>query len=245
MNTQTTTILQLEGVKRTYTKGEGEVHALAGVDLAIKKGEFLAVVGPSGSGKTTLLNIVGCLDSPTSGAVSYLGRPLAAMSENELSDYRKEHISFIFQSYNLIPVLTVRENVELPLVIEKKLDKQEIRQKAEAILAQVGLEGLGERYPRELSGGQEQRVAIARALIKDPVIILADEPTANLDSHTAKDIIDIMRRINHETEATFIFSTHDPMVKERADRVITIKDGAISSDEVKPSAGTGKAGGTT
>lgn len=245
MNTQTTTILQLEGVKRTYTKGEGEVHALAGVDLAINKGEFLAVVGPSGSGKTTLLNIVGCLDSPTSGAVRYLGRPLAAMSENELSDYRKEHISFIFQSYNLIPVLTVRENVELPLVIEKKLDKQEIRQKAEAILAQVGLEGLGERYPRELSGGQEQRVAIARALIKDPVIILADEPTANLDSHTAKDIIDIMRRINHETEATFIFSTHDPMVKERADRVITIKDGAISSDEVKPSAGTGKAGGTT
>ena len=245
MSTQTTTILQLEGVKRTYKKGEGEVHALAGVDLAINKGEFLAVVGPSGSGKTTLLNIVGCLDSPTDGAVRYLGRPLAAMSENELSDYRKEHISFIFQSYNLIPVLTVRENVELPLVIEKKRSKQEIRRKAEAILAQVGLEGLGERYPRELSGGQEQRVAIARALIKDPVIILADEPTANLDSHTAKDIIDIMRRINHESAATFIFSTHDPMVKERADRVITIKDGSIASDEVKAAGSSGKSGRTT
>lgn len=226
-------ILELRQVTKLYRKGENEVRALAGVDLSIERGEFTAIMGPSGSGKTTFLNIVGCLDSPSSGTVSYDGKSLGAMKEDELSEYRKRHISFIFQSYNLIPVLTVRENVELPLVIERRMGKDEIRARAEEVIAAVGLKGLGERYPRELSGGQEQRVAIARALVKDPYIVLADEPTANLDSHTAEEIVDIMREINRSKGATFIFSTHDPLVKTHARRVVTIRDGLVHADERK------------
>jgi putative ABC transport system ATP-binding protein len=226
-------ILELEGITKIYKKGESEVHALDGVSLSIEKGEFTAIVGPSGSGKTTLLNIIGCLDTPTAGVVRYNGSPLGAMSEDERSAYRKQHISFIFQSYNLIPVLTVRENVELPLVIERRLSKPEIRQKAEEVLAAVGLAGLGDRFPRELSGGQEQRVAIARALVKDPYIVLADEPTANLDSHMAEEIVELMRNINKTLKATFIFSTHDALVQRNARRVINIRDGIIHSDEKK------------
>lgn len=226
-------ILELKHVTKLYRKGENEVRALAGVDLSIERGEFTAIMGPSGSGKTTFLNIVGCLDSPSSGTVSYDGKSLGAMKEDELSEYRKRHISFIFQSYNLIPVLTVRENVELPLVIERRMGKDEIRARAEEVIAAVGLKGLGERYPRELSGGQEQRVAIARALVKDPYIVLADEPTANLDSHTAEEIVDIMREINRSKGATFIFSTHDPLVKTHARRVVTIRDGLVHADERK------------
>jgi len=226
-------ILQLEKVTKTYKKGDNEVHALGGVDLSIESGEFLAIVGPSGSGKTTLLNIVGCLDSPTSGRVLYDGKPLGGMKEDQLSAYRKKHISFIFQSYNLIPVLTVRENVELPLVIERKLSKAETRARADKVIAEVGLAGLEERYPRELSGGQEQRVAIARALVKDPYIVLADEPTANLDSVMAEEIVDIMRGINRTSNATFIFSTHDTLVQKHARRIVTIRDGIVHSDERK------------
>jgi putative ABC transport system ATP-binding protein len=226
-------ILELEGITKIYKKGDSEVHALDGVSLSIEKGEFTAIVGPSGSGKTTLLNIIGCLDTPTAGVVRYNGSPLGAMSEDERSAYRKQHISFIFQSYNLIPVLTVRENVELPLVIERRLTKPEIRQKAEEVLAAVGLAGLGNRFPRELSGGQEQRVAIARALVKDPYIVLADEPTANLDSHMAEEIVELMRNINKTLKATFIFSTHDALVQRNARRVINIRDGIIHSDEKK------------
>jgi putative ABC transport system ATP-binding protein len=226
-------ILRLDKIEKVYRKGSNEVHALGGVDLSIEKGEFLAVVGPSGSGKTTLLNIIGCLDSPSSGQVAYEGKILGGMSENELSEYRKHHISFIFQSYNLIPVLTVRENVELPLVIEREYSKAEIRERALRVLAAVGLEGKEDRYPRELSGGQEQRVAIARALVKDPYIVLADEPTANLDSHTAEEIVDIMKKINAERQATFIFSTHDALVERHARRVVTIRDGLVHSDERK------------
>ncbi|HPC72499.1 MAG TPA: ABC transporter ATP-binding protein [Treponema sp.] len=224
-------ILELEGITRIYKKGESEVHALDGVNLSIEKGEFTAIVGPSGSGKTTLLNIIGCLDTPTAGIVRYNGTPLGTMKEDERAAYRKKHISFIFQSYNLIPVLTVRENVELPLVIERRLSKAEIRKKAEEVLAAVGLKGLEDRFPRELSGGQEQRVAIARALVKDPYIVLADEPTANLDSHMAEEIVDLMRDINKKLNATFIFSTHDALVQHQARRVITIRDGAINLDE--------------
>ena len=226
-------ILQLEKVERIYRKGTSEVHALAGVDLSIEKGEFLAIVGPSGSGKTTLLNIIGCLDSPTSGIVKYGGKILASLSANELSDYRKDHISFIFQSYNLIPVLTVRENVELPLVIDRKLNKKEMKERSMAVLKSVGLEGKEDRLPSELSGGQEQRVAIARALVKDPFIVLADEPTANLDSTTAAEVIELMKKINEEHNATFIFSTHDPRMEKHARRVITIQDGLIHSDEMR------------
>ncbi len=224
-------ILHLEKIRKVYRKGENEVVALGAVDLDIEKGEYLAVVGPSGSGKTTLLNILGCLDVPTSGRVVYDGRELRALGEKELSEYRKLHVSFIFQSYNLIPVLTVAENVELPLVIERKRNGAQARAKALELLDAVGLSGMENRYPRELSGGQEQRVAIARALVKDPIVVLADEPTANLDSHTAEEIVELMKRINEERKTTFIFSTHDRLVMDHARRIVTLRDGAVTGDE--------------
>ncbi len=224
-------ILTLEKVRKVYDRGATPVTALAGVDLSIERGEYLAIVGPSGSGKTTLLNIIGCLDSPTEGRVVYAGRELRGLGEKELSEYRKEHVSFVFQSYNLIPVLTVLENVELPLVIERKKRPSEIRALAREAVAAVGLSDKESRYPRELSGGQEQRVAIARALVKKPIVVLADEPTANLDSHTAEEIVELMRRVNTEQGTTFIFSTHDRLVMEHARRIVTLRDGSILSDE--------------
>lgn len=224
-------ILSLQKIRKVYDKGGSPVVALGGVDLEIEKGEYLAVVGPSGSGKTTLLNILGCLDAPTEGRIVYAGRELRGLGERDLSEYRKEHVSFIFQSYNLIPVLTVLENVELPLVIERRLRPAEIRAKARELIAAVGLSDKEGRFPRELSGGQEQRVAIARALVKDPIVVLADEPTANLDSHTAEEIVELMRRINAERSTTFIFSTHDRLVMEHARRIVTLRDGAVTGDE--------------
>jgi putative ABC transport system ATP-binding protein len=224
-------ILEMKQIKKVYKKGEQEVHALRGVDLSIEKGEFLSIVGPSGSGKTTLLNIVGCLDTPTTGSVLYNGQELGRMKEKELSEYRKGNIAFIFQSYNLIPVLTVQENVELPLVIEKKHGKEELAKRALDVIEAVGLSSMAHRRPAELSGGQEQRVAIARALVKNPLVVLADEPTANLDSSTAGDIVSIMEKMNRERQTTFIFSTHDKMVEEHAKRVIVLKDGLVSSDQ--------------
>jgi putative ABC transport system ATP-binding protein len=227
------TALHLEKVTRIYRKGEDEVRALGGIDLDIDAGEYLAIVGPSGSGKTTLLNILGCLDSPTAGRMVYDGTELRSLGENALSEYRRDRISFVFQSYNLIPVLTVRENVELPLEIGKKLGKAEARGRAEEMIAAVGLSGKEGRYPRELSGGQEQRVAIARALVKRPLVVLADEPTANLDSHTAEEIVELMKAINAERGTTFVFSTHDRLVMEHARRIVTIRDGLITADERK------------
>lgn len=224
-------ILELEGIRKVYDKGGNPVVALGGIDLSVERGEYLAVVGPSGSGKTTLLNIIGCLDAPTAGRIVYAGKELRGLSERELSEYRKKHVSFIFQSFNLIPVLTVLENVELPLVIERKLKAPEIRSRARATLAAVGLSDKENRFPRELSGGQEQRVAIARALVKEPIVVLADEPTANLDSHTAEEIVELMRRINAERNTTFVFSTHDRLVMEHARRVVTLHDGAVAGDE--------------
>jgi putative ABC transport system ATP-binding protein len=224
-------ILDLQGLRKEYSKGEKKVEALRGVDLSIEKGEFLSVVGPSGSGKTTLLNIIGCLDTPTAGSVVYNGRELGGMTEKELSDYRKDNIAFIFQSYNLIPVLTVQENIELPLVIERKLSRAEIAAKAIDVIAAVGLSGMADRLPKELSGGQEQRVAIARALVKNPIVVLADEPTANLDSHTAEEIIALMETMNRDRHTTFIFSTHDKRMEDHARRVIVLMDGAIASDK--------------
>jgi putative ABC transport system ATP-binding protein len=235
-----TAALHLEHVTKVYHKGEGEVRALDGVDLDIEAGEFLTLVGPSGSGKTTFLNILGCLDSPTDGRIVYDGAELRGMGEKERSAYRRDRISFVFQSYNLIPVLTVRENVELPLLIERKLDSREIRRRAAEMIAAVGLQGKENRYPRELSGGQEQRVAIARALVKNPLVVLADEPTANLDSHTAEEIVDLMRRINVERGTTFIFSTHDRLVMEHARRIVTIRDGKVTSDERRDPPPAGK-----
>ncbi len=224
-------LLQLTQVIKKYTKGNIEVTALRGVDLTIEKGEFLAIVGPSGSGKTTLLNIVGCLDTATSGSIRYNGTELGKMDEKALSVYRKENIGFIFQAYNLIPVLTVRENVELPLVIEKKVSPREIRSRVEKIVTKVGLGDKLDRLPAELSGGQEQRVSIARALVKEPLLVLADEPTANLDSKTAEEIIELMKRINQEKKTTFVFSTHDALVQRYAARIVTLKDGNIATDE--------------
>ena len=224
-------LLDIIKIGKEYRKGDKSVVALRNVDLAIEKGEFLAIVGPSGSGKSTLLNIVGCLDTPTGGSVLYNGRELGGLTERQLSDYRRDNIAFIFQSYNLIPVLTVRENVELPLVIEKKYSKKQMAGKALAMLSAVGLGDMAGRFPRELSGGQEQRVAIARALVKDPLVVLADEPTANLDSKTAEDIISIMQRMNGERLTTFVFSTHDKRMEQHAKRIITLKDGTIEKDE--------------
>jgi putative ABC transport system ATP-binding protein len=230
-------VLQLTKVSRVYRKGENEVRALDGIDLSIEAGEFLAIVGPSGSGKTTMLNILGCLDSPSEGTIVYDGTDLHRLDEAGLSAYRRDRISFVFQSYNLIPVLTVRENVELPLVIEARARRgkgaksdSEIKALALGMIEAVGLGGNADRFPRELSGGQEQRVAIARALVKKPLVVLADEPTANLDSRTAGEILDLMRDINERMGATFIFSTHDRLVMERARRTVALHDGRIASD---------------
>ncbi len=226
-------LLELENIEKSYRKDALEVKALRGITLSIEKGEFLSIVGPSGSGKTTLLNIVGGLDQATSGSVRYDGQELAGMDEKALSRYRKRNIGFIFQSYNLIPVLTVRENVELPLVIERTFSPKEIREKAMEILRLVGIDSMADRLPREISGGQEQRVAIARALVKEPLLVLADEPTANLDSEMASEIVTLMEKINGERQATFVFSTHDPLVMERARRVVRLHDGAVQKDERK------------
>lgn len=227
------TALHLEKVTKIYRKGDNEVRALDGVDLDVEAGEFLTVVGPSGSGKTTLLNILGCLDSPTEGRMIYDGQELRSLGEKSLSAYRRDRISFVFQSYNLIPVLTVRENVELPLLIERKLANGEVRSRSDEMIAAVGLAGKENRFPRELSGGQEQRVAIARALVKRPLVVLADEPSANLDSRTAEEIVELMRRINVERGTTFVFSTHDRLVMEHARRIVTIRDGRVTGDERK------------
>ncbi len=224
-------ILSLSGITKVYKKGEIEVRALGGVDLEIEKEEFCAIVGPSGSGKTTLLNIIGCLDTPTSGVMRYRDKELRAFGEKELSAYRKEHVSFIFQSYNLIPVLTVAENVEIPLSIAGGMTKPAMRKKALEMLEAVGLADKADRFPRELSGGQEQRVAIARALVKDPVVVLADEPTANLDSRTAEEVVTLMKAMNKRLHTTFVFSTHDRMIMDEAARVVQLHDGMIAKDE--------------
>jgi len=223
-------LLEINNVSRHYRKGDEIIHALRDVNLSIERGEFLSIVGPSGSGKSTLLNIIGCLDAPTAGEIIYNKQPLRKLSDDALADYRKNHIAFIFQSYNLIPVLSVRENVELPLVIEKKWTKKEMHDKAMAVIDAVELSAMSNRLPRELSGGQEQRVAIARALVKSPLVVLADEPTANLDSQTAEHVISIMQRLNREQNTTFIFSTHDPMMQHYALRTVTLHDGGIASD---------------
>lgn len=226
-------VLHLEKVSKVYRKDGDQVRALDGVDLDVDAGEFLTLVGPSGSGKTTFLNILGCLDTPTDGRIIYDGTELGGLSEGALSAYRRNHISFVFQSYNLIPVLTVRENVELPLVIERKLGAREMRARALQMIEAVGLSGKEDRFPRELSGGQEQRVAIARALVKEPLVVLADEPTANLDSRTAREVVELMKEINAEAGTTFVFSTHDKLVMDYARRVVTIRDGKVTGDERK------------
>lgn len=224
-------LLELRQVKKIYKLGKIEVPALRGIDLTVDEGEFTTVFGPSGSGKTTLLNMVGCLDTPTEGDIHLNSNKISELSKKELAMTRRHNIGFIFQSYNLIPVLTAFENVEFAIRLIGNLSDKQIREKVLNMLKEVGLEGKENRRPGELSGGEKQRVAIARALIKKPRIILADEPTANLDSATAQDVIKIMIKMNKELGTTFIFSTHDPQVMEKARRFINLKDGMISSDK--------------
>lgn len=225
-------VIVTEGVTRVYSGDGVPVHALRGIDLTIERGEFAALVGPSGSGKTTFLNIISGLDTPTDGNVWLNGKLLSRMNGNALSDFRRDNIGFIFQAYNLIPVLTVEENIEYIMLLQK-IPKSERHERVLAILEEVGLGGMASRKPTQLSGGQQQRVAIARAMVSQPAIILADEPTANLDSKIGAELLDMMYRLNTQTGMTFIFSTHDPMVMARARRMITLKDGEIARDEVR------------
>ncbi len=224
-------LLEMSGVRKVYGQGAVEVSALRGIDLKVEKGEFTTVFGPSGSGKTTLLNMIGCLDVPTEGKIFFKERELEVLSANELAGIRRHNIGFIFQSYNLIPVLTAFENVQFALRLAAGKGGKDVDEKVYSILAAVGLKGLEHRKPGELSGGQKQRVAVARALVKDPGLVLADEPTANLDSKTGKEVLEVMLKMNRELHTTFIFSTHDPTIMEYAKRMIEIKDGMITGDE--------------
>lgn len=229
-------VIRVESVSRNYRSGEVEVRALKSLSLSIKRGEFTAIAGPSGSGKTTLLNIIGGLDTPSSGRVILSGKPINEMSGNELSDFRRDHIGFIFQSYNLIPVLTVKENIEYVMLLQG-VPEQERSQRVKAILREVGLEGMDKRLPIQLSGGQQQRVAVARAMVSRPDIILADEPTANLDSATGAALLDMMSSLNEKSGMTFIFSTHDRMIMEKSRRLIMLRDGQIESDQFRSRGG--------
>ncbi len=225
-------MINIDKVKRTYISGDLKVEALRGVDLIIEKGEFISIAGPSGSGKTTLLNIIGCIDKLDGGRVIIEEKNVGEMSKLEKADFRRNELGFIFQSYNLIPVLSAFENVSFALSLINK-DKKEVKEKTMALLKEVGLEGMEKRRPARLSGGQQQRVAIARALIKDPKIILADEPTANLDSHTGEDVLKLMREMNEKHSTTFIFSTHDRMVMDYAKRLVLLHDGMVTEDRLK------------
>ena len=218
--------IRAEKLTRIYRQDSIEVTALKDVDLDIAVGEFIALVGPSGSGKSTLLNLLGGLDHPTSGKLWVEDRELGTMSARALADMRLRRIGFVFQEYNLIPVLSAIENVEYVMLLQGVAD-QERRRRALAVLADVGLAGLENRRPGELSGGQQQRVAVARAIVAEPALVLADEPTANLDSVTGAALMDMMRRLNETKGITFVFSTHDPMVMERARRLVHLKDGRV------------------
>lgn len=224
------TVMRTKAVSKIYKTGEVKVHALKEVDLSIRKGEFTAIAGPSGSGKSTLLNIISGLDIPTSGEVFIGSRKMSDMSGGELSDFRRDHIGFIFQSYNLIPVLSAKENIEYIMTLQG-VNEEERGERVSRILEEVGLKGMEERRPVALSGGQQQRVAVARAMVSQPDIILADEPTANLDSETGASLLDMMRELNEKKGMTFIFSTHDTMIMERARRLIILRDGKIDKDE--------------
>ncbi len=223
-------VIKASNLTKTYNPDKIPVRALRGVDLAIEKGEFTAIVGPSGSGKTTLLNIIGGLDRPTAGKVEVGGKDIAQLSDNQLIDFRKDNIGFVFQAYNLIPVLTAKENVEFVMVLQNR-PKAERDKRAESLLTAVGIADKMDKRPNELSGGQQQRVAVARALASKPAFILADEPTANLDSASTAGLLDMMATMNKEENITFVFSTHDQRVIDRARRVVTLVDGKIVSDE--------------
>jgi putative ABC transport system ATP-binding protein len=223
-------VVKLEGVSKVYAQGGVAVRALDSVDLEIYKGDFAVLVGPSGSGKTTLLNLIGGLDSPSSGRIWVAGTETTRMNKSQLSRVRLEKIGFVFQEFNLIPVLCALENVEFVMLLQG-VPEAERRARSLALLKELGLEGLEHRRPSELSGGQQQRVAVARAIAAEPIIVLPDEPTANLDSKAGAALMDLMRRLNEQKGITFVFSTHDSMVVERARRIIRLRDGRIEADE--------------
>lgn len=224
-------IVRLEDASKYYQQGQVEVHAVDGLSFEIHKGDFTALCGPSGSGKTTVLNLIGGLDIPTSGKVFLEGQDISLLSRSKISVIRRDRIGFVFQAYNLIPVMTAYENAAFVLSLQGVSDR-ECRDRVMAILKEVGLEGLENRRPDEMSGGQQQRVAIARAIVTRPAIVLADEPTANVDSANADSLLSLMERLNHESGITFLFSTHDQRVIDRAHRIIRLHDGRIESDEV-------------
>lgn len=220
----------LKNITKDYWLGKTKVEAIKGVNLEIEQGDFITIAGSSGSGKSTLLNIIGCLDDPTTGEVWIEDQKINGLREKQLSKIRNQIIGFIYQSFNLIPVLNIYENVELPLAIMKNISAEEKKKRVEYFIDAVGLTKYLKHKPSELSGGQRQRVAIARALATEPKIVLADEPTANLDSKTANEIIDLMKEINKNQSTTFIFSTHDPKVMQKADKIIYLEDGLINQE---------------
>jgi putative ABC transport system ATP-binding protein len=221
------TIVAVKNATKNYALGKVTVPALRGIDLEVAEGEFLSIAGPSGSGKTTLLNLIGCVDTPTSGSVEVAGKDTRKLSERQLTDLRLNTIGFIFQSFNLVQVLSVFQNVELPLLLQKKLNTAQRAERVQALLTRVGLAEHIRHRPSELSGGQRQRVAIARALVTRPQLVLADEPTANLDSVTGKNILDLMKELNQTEKTTFIFSTHDAQVMAHASSVVRLADGKL------------------
>jgi putative ABC transport system ATP-binding protein len=227
-------IVETEYLEKTYQDEGVPVRALKGVNMEVEKGEFLAIAGPSGSGKSTLLNLIGGLDEPTSGKVFLEGVELATLSKGKLAQVRLSKLGFVFQAYNLIPVLTAAENVEFVLMQQGMPDKER-RNKTIKLLEELDIGEYADRRPNAMSGGQQQRVAVARAIASEPMLVLADEPTANLDSETAGSLLDLMRDLNQTKRITFIFSTHDPMVMERAERLVRLKDGMIVGDERRKS----------
>jgi len=225
-------VIETSNLSKHFGLGETRVSAVNNVSFEIEEGEFTAIIGPSGSGKTTLLHLIGGLDSPDEGDITLSGEKIAHMKGNQLSDFRRDHIGFIFQAYNLIPVLSAAENIEYIMMLQG-IKKPERRRKVEEILETVGLTGLGDRRPAMLSGGQQQRVAVARAMVSKPDIILADEPTANLDSKTGMKLLEVMKELNREFKLTFVFSTHDEKIMNMATRLIHLHDGSIERDEQK------------
>lgn len=221
-------IIEMDNITKQYPLGNTTVHALRGITLNIREGDFISIIGPSGSGKTTLLNIIGCIDHPSSGTIRVGGQDITHLDDNALTDLRLYKIGFIFQTFNLIPVLNTLENVEFPVLLMKKESKRAVTERARQLIEAVGLKDQISHRPAELSGGQRQRVAIARSLVTRPHIVLADEPTANLDSETGASILSLMKKMNEEEKTTFIFSTHDPDVMKYAKHIVKIKDGLIA-----------------
>ncbi|PLY12598.1 MAG: macrolide ABC transporter ATP-binding protein [Desulfuromonas sp.] len=222
-------LIKLNAIDKIYPLGNQQVHAVQHLDLSIESGEFAVLAGPSGSGKTTVLNMIGALDRPSNGSVIVAGMDLTAANDRELSDFRLNNIGFIFQSYNLIPVLTAAENAEFPLMLQG-VEKSMRHNRVVELFEQLGIAGLEDRRPMDLSGGQQQRVAVARSLISEPAVILADEPTANLDSHTSEGLLELMQHLNKEKGVTFVFSSHDPQVIACARRVVELHDGCLQRD---------------